>query len=60
MEAYKLKTRDDLSASPEERAELIDGEIVQRPMARSEHGLVRRKGAQVLRDRNPRAYSPSP
>jgi len=40
MEAYKLKTIDDLLVSPEERIELIDGEIVQRPMARSEHGIV--------------------
>lgn len=40
MEARKLKTYDDLATVPEERVELIDGEIVQRPMARSEHGLV--------------------
>jgi Uma2 family endonuclease len=40
MEAYNLKTLDDLLLSPEERVELIDGEIVRRPMARSEHGIV--------------------
>lgn len=40
MEAYKLKTLDDLLASPEERVELIDGEVMRRPMARSEHGIV--------------------
>ena len=40
MEAYKLKTIDDLLVSPEERVELIDGEIVRRPMPRAEHGAV--------------------
>ena len=40
MEAYKLMTLDDLLARSEERVELIDGEIVRRPMARSEHGIV--------------------
>ena len=40
MEAHKLKTVDDLLLSPEERVELIDGEIVRRPMARAEHGAV--------------------
>ncbi|MCG6942179.1 MAG: Uma2 family endonuclease [Thiohalocapsa sp.] len=40
MEALKLKTLDDLLAWPEERVELIDGEIVKRPMARSDHGVV--------------------
>lgn len=40
MEARKLKTVDDLLESPEERVELINGEIVRRPMARSEHSLV--------------------
>ncbi len=40
MEALKLKTLDDLLASPDERVELIDGEIVRRPMARAEHGFV--------------------
>lgn len=40
MEADKLKTLEDLLASSQERVELIDGEIVRRPMARSEHGIV--------------------
>ena len=40
MEALKLKTLDDLLASPDERVELIDGEIVRRPMARAEHGFA--------------------
>jgi Uma2 family endonuclease len=40
MEARKLKTVDDLLRPSEERVELIDGEIVRRPMARSEHALV--------------------
>lgn len=40
MEATKLKTLDDLLLSPDERVELIGGEIVRRPMARSEHGMV--------------------
>ena len=40
MEALKLQTVDDLLANPDERVELIDGEIVQRPMARCEHGMA--------------------
>jgi Uma2 family endonuclease len=40
MEAQKLATLADLLAYPDERVELIDGEIVRRPMARAEHGLV--------------------
>ncbi len=40
MEAKKLATLADLLVYPEERVELIDGEIVRRPMARAEHGLV--------------------
>ena len=39
MEALKLKTLEDLLTWPEDRVELIDGEIVRRPMARSDHGL---------------------
>ena len=38
MEALKLKTVDDLLLSEDERVELIDGEIVRRPMSRFEHG----------------------
>ncbi|MFP4032072.1 MAG: Uma2 family endonuclease, partial [Desulfococcaceae bacterium] len=40
MEVPKLKTVADLLESDDERVELIDGEIVQRPMARSEHALI--------------------
>ena len=40
MEARKLKTTADLAASVDERVELIDGEIVRRPMARVDHGLA--------------------
>jgi Uma2 family endonuclease len=40
MEALKLHTIHDLLASPEERVELIDGEIVRRPTARADHGVV--------------------
>ena len=48
MEALKLKTVDDLLLSPEERVELIDGEIVRRPMARSDHGVVQNRTAVEL------------
>jgi hypothetical protein len=41
MEAHKLQTVADLLAAGEERVELIDGEIVRRPMARGEHASVR-------------------
>lgn len=40
MEVRKLETVDDLLRSRENRVELIDGEIVRRPMARSEHALI--------------------
>ncbi|WP_295435121.1 Uma2 family endonuclease [uncultured Thiodictyon sp.] len=40
MQATKLKTLEDLLCDPDERVELIDGEIVKRPMARCEHALV--------------------
>lgn len=40
MEARKLKTVADLLLDPEDRMELIDGEIVRRPMARFEHSRV--------------------
>lgn len=36
MEAEQLKTADDVVQSEDERVELINGEIVKRPMARSE------------------------
>lgn len=42
MEAIRRQTIDDLiqAWAEDERLELIDGEIVQRPMARFEHGLA--------------------
>ncbi len=40
MEAQKLATLADLLECPEERVELINGEIVRWPMARAEHGLA--------------------
>jgi Uma2 family endonuclease len=40
MEARKVQTVSDLLASADERVELINGEIVRRPMARVEHGFV--------------------
>jgi len=36
-EAVKLKTLDDLILSPQERVELIGGEILRRPMTRFAH-----------------------
>ena len=40
MEALKLKTLDDLLRSPEERVELLGGDLVRRPMARFAHGVA--------------------
>ena len=42
MEAHKLKTIDDLmeALKKDERLELINGEIIKRPMARAEHGAI--------------------
>lgn len=42
MEAHKLKTTDDLEEAwlKDERVELINGEIIKRPMARAEHGVI--------------------
>lgn len=40
MEARKLATVDDLLRFDQEQIELINGEIVKRPMARSEHALI--------------------
>ena len=48
MEAHKLSTITDLLESPEERVELIDGEIVRRPMARAEHGVVQGNAREEL------------
>ncbi len=50
MEALKLNTVADLMASPEERVELIDGEIVRRPMPRAEHGMAQTHTAVELGD----------
>lgn len=48
MEAVKLHTVTDLLASPEERVELIDGEIVRRPMARVDHGIAQSHTSEEL------------
>lgn len=48
MEALKLKTLDDLLLSPDERVELIGGEIVRRPMARFAHGRAQNRTALAL------------
>lgn len=40
LQAKKLKTVADLIQSADERVELLDGEIVKRPMARSDHALT--------------------
>jgi Uma2 family endonuclease len=43
VEAAQLKTLADLMASPEERVELIGGDIVRRPMTRARHGRAQRR-----------------
>jgi Uma2 family endonuclease len=48
MEALNFKTLADLLDAPEERVELIDGEIVQRPMAGMEHGLAQHRASVEL------------
>jgi Uma2 family endonuclease len=48
MEERKLMTIDDLLLSPEERVELMDGEIVRRPMAPFEHGQVQSRASREL------------
>jgi Uma2 family endonuclease len=48
MEALKLKTLEDLLTSPEERVELIGGEIIRRPMARFAHGQAQVRTARQL------------
>lgn len=61
MEAFKLKTLEDLFDTPEERVELIDGALVQRPMALMEHGFVQasrlRLDASAMTPAVPRADS---
>ncbi len=48
MEALKLKTINDLFLSPDERVELIGGEILRRPMARFAHGRAQNRTALAL------------
>ena len=48
MEALKLKTINDLLLSPDERVELIGGEILRRPMARFAHGRAQNRTALAL------------
>jgi Uma2 family endonuclease len=48
MEAKSLQTVTDLIAYPDERVELINGEIVRRPMARAEHGMAQGNTREVL------------
>jgi Uma2 family endonuclease len=48
MEAVKLKTVDDLLLSPEERVELIGGDIVRRPMTRFAHARAQSKTDRTL------------
>ena len=48
MQALKLKNLDDLLLSPDERVELIGGEIVRRPMARFAHGRAQHRTALAL------------
>ena len=49
MEALRLRTVDDLIQMEDDRVELIDGEIVRRPMARFEHGLAQSALADEVR-----------
>ena len=43
MGAKKLQTIEDLLKSGDERIELINGEIIKRPMARADHSLVQNR-----------------
>jgi len=43
MAAPQLKTVQDLLLSPDERVELISGEIVRRPMTRARHARAKAK-----------------
>jgi len=42
VQSHRLKTIDDLKEAlkKDERIELINGEIIKRPMAREEHGVI--------------------
>jgi Uma2 family endonuclease len=55
VEALKLATLDDLLQSPDERVELIDGEIVRRPMPRPSHGRAQGNTREELGPFNRRA-----
>lgn len=48
MEALKLNTIDDLLLCPEDRVELINGDIVRRPMARFAHGRAQNRTTLAL------------
>jgi Uma2 family endonuclease len=48
MEALELATLADLLSYPEERVELIGGDIVRRPMARFSHGRAQNRTARAL------------
>jgi Uma2 family endonuclease len=48
MQAIQLATIHDLLLSPEERVELINGEIVRRPMPRPEHGRTQGNAREEL------------
>jgi hypothetical protein len=48
MEAIKLKTLDDLLLSPEDRVELIGGDIVRRPMTRFAHAQAQSSADRCL------------
>jgi Uma2 family endonuclease len=48
VEALKLRTLNDLLLCPDERMELIGGEIVRRPMARFAHGRAQSRTARGL------------
>jgi Uma2 family endonuclease len=48
VEALKLQTVEDLLMSPEERVELINGEVVRRPMTRFAHGQAQSRASREL------------
>lgn len=55
MEALKLATVDDLISSPDDHVELINGEIVRRPMTRPRHGRAQGNTREELGPFNRRA-----
>lgn len=48
MAARRLQNVADLMASPDERVELIDGEIVRWPIANGEHGMAQGNTREVI------------